>query len=183
MNDKENVIQFPEAETAEEKVREGTDTDMQEEDHLESAADGEQTEQDDDVSSRAGQPMPNALASRLVKTVLIGAGIAILTTVFAIIYRDIRYLGCVPVGLGVALWGLNLRRLYYSGAIEERAMRCINITANKNRTRARVSFEDARGNFHEFRIDNRGEPFVTDAVYILYSKKGHPTELIGWQLL
>ena len=62
-------------------------------------------------------------------------------------------------------------------------MRCVSYTESRIGNRARISFVDANENYHEFVIDKRVEPFVVDATYLLYSKKGQPKELICWQMI
>lgn len=132
----------------------------------------------------ADTAIPRALTTRFMKTSLIGVLIIVVSLTFAFLERSIvGLLPCALLGVVFILWGLNFLRLFHSGQIEERAMRCINVTTYKIASRMRVSFEDAEGNFHEFMLDKRSEPFIVDAVYILYSKKSDPKTLICWQLL
>lgn len=127
--------------------------------------------------------MPHTLALRILKTVGIGVAIIVLSFALMIMERRAQYLICTAIGIGFILWGLNFRRMFFSGQIEERAMRCISSIESKVGKRLRVSFVDAEGSYHEFLMDSRTDPFVVNATYLLYSKRGHPKELLCWQMV
>lgn len=127
--------------------------------------------------------MPNALVNRMLKTVGLGIAIIILSFVLMILERSFQYLVCTAIGVAFILWGLSYRRMFFSGQIEERAMRCVNLTESKVGNRLRVTFVDAEGSYHEFLLDKRVEAFSLNATYILYSKKGRPRDLICWQVI
>lgn len=127
--------------------------------------------------------MPRTLVARMLKIAGIGAAIIVVSLTLMIMERRAEYLVCTALGIGFILWGLNYRRLFFAGKIEERAMRCVSYTESRIGNRARISFVDANESYHEFVIDKRVEPFVVDATYLLYSKKGQPKELICWQMI
>lgn len=176
--DKEKIIQFPHSENAADSDTEPVSADEKEgvnrEQPIEPASEGDAVD----------TVIPRALTSRFLKTSLIGVLIIIISLTFSFLeHSAVGLLPCTLLGIVFILWGLNFLRLFHTGQIEERAMKCINVTTFKASSRMRVSFEDAEGNFHEFMLDKRSDPFVVDAVYILYSKKSDPKTLICWQLL